>query len=230
VTKGHPLFTTKGAPKYNPTAAKDYVAKCKTDTGKTDVGWALYADTSTASQNNEKFLRKYLNDAGFTMLNPDVKEAGLHIADIYANTQGVTQKTLTQGTPAEGGDSAYVTIFYRSSAYPATSKNPVAQTSWGKYYNKVIALSNMNDPKVDTLISEAQAATTKAAANAKWREMTSYLMTEGYQIPTLHSTFWTFVNNKAKLSGIGKLPIIKGKTPQVVTNKGLDWTAIWQNK
>lgn len=230
VTKGHPMFNLENAPKYNVTAAKDYVAKCKTDMGKTDVGWALYADTSTSSQNHEKFLRKYLNDAGFTMLNPDVKEAGQHIGDIYANSFGVTQKTLTQGTPAEGGDSAYVSIFYRSSAFPTGHKSPVAATAIGKYYSKVIALSNTNDTKIDQLISAAQAATTNAAANAKWREMTAYLQGEGYQLPTVHGTFWTFVNNKAKLRGIGQLPIIKGKTPQVVTNKGLDWTGIWQDK
>ncbi|MFM8825842.1 MAG: ABC transporter substrate-binding protein [Actinomycetota bacterium] len=230
VTKGHPMFNKQNAATYNLTAAKDYVAKCKTDTGKTDVGWALYADTSTASQNNEKFLRKYLNDAGFTMLNPDIKEAALHIVDIYANSFGVTQKTLTQGTPAEGGDSAYVSIFYRSSAFPTGHKSPVAKTAIGAYYNKVIALSNVDDPKIDSLISEAQAATTTAAANAKWREMTAYLQGEGYQLPAVHSSFWTFVNNKSKLRGIGKLPIVKGKTPQVVTNKGLDWAGIWQDK
>lgn len=240
VTKGHPMFTTNGAPKYDPAVAKDYVAKCKQDLGGVDPGWSLYADTSNKSVRDAEFLQKYLSDAGFKMGPIDTKEASQHIIDIYANAFGVTQKTLTQGTPAEGGDSAYVSIFFASSAFPKGHKSPVAsmivpvtskgvttQTPVGAYYSKVIALSNVDDPKIDELISAAQAEKTKAGAAAKWKLMTTYLMEEGYQIPTVHGTFYTFVNKKSKLMGIGKLPIVKGKSPQIVTNKGLDITGLY---
>ena len=54
-------------------------------------------------------------------------------------------------------------------------------------------------------------------------------MEHGYLIPSVHVNFYTFVNNAKKLGGIGKLQITKGKTPQTVTNKGLDWTGIWKS-
>jgi ABC-type transport system substrate-binding protein len=227
VAKGHPMFTTKGAPKYAPQVAKDYVSKCKADLGGVDPGWSLYADTSSKSIKDAEFLEGYLKAAGFKMGSTDIKEASQHIIDIYANSFGVTQKTLTQGTPAEGGDSAYVSIFFASSAYPTGHKSPVAATATGKYYSKVIALSNVDDPKIDTLISAAQSAKPGAAANAKWKEMTTYLMEEGYQIPTVHGTFFTFVNNKSKIRGIGRLSLGNGKTPEIVTNKGLDLTGLY---
>lgn len=226
VAKEHPMFTKSGAATYNAAKARQYVAACKTDLGGVDPGWSLYADTSAASQANVKFIQKYLEDAGFKMSAVDIKEASAHIGDVYANSYGVTQKMLTQGTPAEGGDSAYVSIFFSTTAYPAGTKNPVANTSWGKYYSKVVALSNFDDTKVDQLIAAAQAAP-KASSAAKWKEVTAYLQSEGYQLPTVHSTFFTFVNKKAKINGVGKLPIVKGKTPQIVTNKGIDLTGIW---
>lgn len=228
VTKGHPMYTLKGAPKYNPTLAKEYVAKCKTALGGVDPGWSLYADTSTASQNNAKFAQKYLEDAGFKMTALDIQEAQPHIVEVYGGP--VTKKTLTQGSPAEGGDSAYVSIFFQSSAFPTGTKSPVAATTWGKSYNKVIALGNHNDAKVDDLIKAAQADPVPASANAKWKAMSEYLQSEGYIIPTVHFSFHTFLNNKSKLGGVGKLPIglTKNKIPDVVTNKGIDWAGVWK--
>ncbi len=228
VTKGHPMYTLKGAPKYNPALAKDYTAKCKTALGGKDPGWSLYADTSTASQNNSKFVQGYLEAAGFKMGNLYIAEAGVHIGEIYANAFGVTQKVLTQGSPAEGGDSAYVSLFFNSTAFPPGHKSPVAQTSWGKYYSKVVALGNHNDAKVDELILAAQSEPNQKLASAKWKAMTEYLQSEGYIIPTVHFSFHTFTSNKSKLGGIGKMPIVKGKLPDVVTNKGIDWTGVWK--
>ena len=238
VTKAHPMFTLKGAPKYDKAKAQEYVAACKTDLGGVDPGWSLYADTSTLSQNNAKFIQKYLEEAGFKMGNIDIAESLVHIASIYSNPQGVTQKTLTQGTPAEGGDSAYVSIFFASSAFPTGHKSPLlsltvktstgADLNVGKYWSKVIALSNVDDPKIDELILAARAAKTKSDSRKKWAAMSEYLMAEGYQIPTVHTTFYTVVNKKSKLGGIGKLQIVKGKTPQVSTNRGFDLTGIWK--
>jgi ABC-type transport system substrate-binding protein len=226
VTKGHPMYTLKGAQKYNPTLAKEYTAKCKTALGGKDPGWSLYADTSTASQNNAKFVQGYLEAAGFKMGNLYIAEAGIHIGEIYGGP--VTKKTLTQGSPAEGGDSAYVSLFFQGSAYSANSKSPVAKTKWGQDYNKVVALGNHNDVKVDELILAAQAEPNAKVATTKWKAMTEYLQAEGYIIPTIHFSFHTFVNNKSKLGGIGKMPIIKGKLPDIVTNKGIDWTGVWK--
>lgn len=82
VSKGHPMYTLQGAPKYNEAKAKQYVAACKQDLGGKDPGWALYADTSTQSQNNTKFVRSYLEKAGFVMQNTYIAEANVLIGAI----------------------------------------------------------------------------------------------------------------------------------------------------
>ncbi|MEY4633300.1 MAG: hypothetical protein RLZ18_672, partial [Actinomycetota bacterium] len=100
----------------------------------------------------------------------------------------------------------------------------------GKAYSKVIALSNNADPEIDRLILAAQAAPTKAAAKTAWAAMTAYLQAKAYLIPSVHTTFYSFVNKKSNLKGIGKLPIglSKKKFSATVTNKGLEWAGIYK--
>ncbi|MEI8287520.1 MAG: hypothetical protein WCG15_09510, partial [Actinomycetes bacterium] len=76
----------------------------------------------------------------------------------------------------------------------------------------------------------AQAAPTKAAAATAWGAMTAYLQAHAYLIPAPHTTFYSFVNKKSKLMGIGKLPIglTKNKFAATVTNKGLEWAGIYK--
>jgi len=230
VGKGHPMFTMTNAPKFDVALAKDFAAKCRTDLAGKEFKFTLYADTSSQSQNNTKFIKSNLEAAGIMPNNTYVAEAAVLIGLIYGGPLGVTTMDITQGTPAEGDDSAYVSMFYNSTAFPVGHKSPVAQTAIGKRFARTIALSNVTDPKVDQLIIAAQAAKTPAASKVAWKEMTAYLQGEGYQIPAVHGTFYSFVNKKAKLGGIGKLPIgtTKNKFPATVTNRGLEWMGIWK--
>ena len=228
VSKGHPMYSLTGSPKYDVNVAKDYAAKCRVDLGGKDPSFVLYADTSTQSQNNVKMVQQYLNAANMAPGNTYIAEAAVLIGAVYGGP--VTKMDITEGTPAEGGDSAYVSIFFTSSAFPTGAKSPVAATAIGKAYAKVIALSNNSDPEIDRLILAAQAAPTKAAAKTAWAAMTAYLQSKAYLIPSPHTTFYSFVNKKSKLMGIGKLPIglTKKKFAATVTNKGLEWAGIYK--
>ena len=242
VAKSHPMYTLAGAPKFNLAKAKEYLTACNAELGAAGpMKITLYADTSTQSQNNTKFLRQQMSAAGIQFNNDYIAEATVLISKIYNATKGSNDFDFAQGTPAEGGDSAYVAPFFLSKAFPANAKSPVysatatsgAQPGYvGKYFNTVIALGNHGDTKVDDLIYAAQADANPATAKAKWKAATEYLQSEGYTIPSIHGTFYTFVNKASKLGGIGKLPIglTKNKFPAVVTNKGLDLTGIWKNK
>jgi hypothetical protein len=67
------------------------------------------------------------------------------------------------------------------SVFPANSKSPVAKTTYGaRHYNKVVALGNHNDAKVDELILAAQAeAKRRKLLTTKWKAMTEYLQVRG---------------------------------------------------
>lgn len=229
VAKSHPMYTLAGAPKFDLAKAKEYLTACNTDLGAAaPMKITLYADTSTQSQNNVKFLRQQMAAAGIQFNNDYIAEATVLISKIYNATKGSNDFDFAQGTPAEGGDAAYVVPFFLSKAFPANAKSPVAAGSVGKFFNTVIALGNHGDTKVDDLIYAAQADPNPRTA--KWKAATEYLQAEGYTIPSIHSTFYSFVNKKSNLGGIGKLPIglTKNKFPSVVTNKGFDITGIWK--
>lgn len=225
VGNNHPMFTKQGSPKFSIALAKENVAQCKIDNGGT-FKITLYADTSTQSMNNTKFIQSQMEKAGIEF-NPIVQqESAVLISKIYKG--GGNDFDFAEGTPAEGGDASYVIPFFISQAFPVGAASPVANTPYGKGYNKVIALGNHSDTMVDTLIYAAQAATTKADAKVKWTAATKYLQENGYTIPSVHGSFNVFVNNKSKLGGVGKLRMPGGQVAAVAETKGLDYTGVWK--
>jgi ABC-type transport system substrate-binding protein len=235
VGKGHPMYTTSGAPKFNLKLAKEYAEKCKVDNGGT-FKVTLYADTSTQSQNNTKFILNQLSKAGIEVNNPDIKEAVQIVASIYRG--GGNLNDFAQGTPAEGGDASYVVPFFISRAFPASSTSPLLSTVTiptangpvpiGRAYNTVIALGNHSDTAIDTLVYNAQAATDPKVARKRWIAATRYIQQNGYAIPSIHSGFYLFTNNKSKLGGIGKLKMPGGQLAEVAETKGFEYTGIWK--
>lgn len=227
VGKINPMFTTAGAPKYDLAKAKDYLAKCNTDLGAAaPMKITLYADTSTQSQNNVKFIQKSMEAAGIQFNNPFIGESALLVSKIYKG--GGNDFDFAQGTPAEGATPAYVIPFFVSRAFPANTTNPIAATPLGKGYNTVTALGNHSDTNVDNLIYAAQAELDPAAAKVKWQAATKYIQEQGIAIPSVHGGFQVFVNNKAKLGGIGTLRMPSGDRADVVETKGFEWTGIWK--
>ena len=227
VGKNHIMYTTKGAPTYNLKKAKDYLAKCNVDLGTAaPMKITLYADTSSQSQNNTKFIQKSMEKAGILFNNPYIAESALLVSKIYKG--GGNDFDFAEGTPAEGGSPGYVIPFFVSKAFMTGTVNPIASTSYGRVYNTVIALGNHSDTNVDTLIYAAQADTNPKTAKAKWQAATKYIQEQGYAIPSVHGGFKVFVNNKSKLRGIGTLKMPGGQMADVVETKGFEWTGIWK--
>jgi ABC-type transport system substrate-binding protein len=221
------MYTTKGAPVYSLKKAKAYLAKCNTDLGAAaPMKITLYADTSTQSQNNTKFIQKSMEKAGILFNSPFIGESALLVSKIYKG--GGNDFDFAEGTPAEGGSPGYVIPFFVSKAFMTGTVNPIANTSYGKVYNTVIALGNHSDTKVDDLIYAAQAELNPKLAKAKWQAATQYIQEQGYAFPSVHGGFQVYVNNKAKLRGIGTLKMPGGQTSDIVETKGFEWTGIWK--
>ncbi|MFM7263686.1 MAG: ABC transporter substrate-binding protein [Acidimicrobiales bacterium] len=230
VGKEHIMFTTSGTPAYDVAKAKEYVAKCNTDLGAAGpFKLTLYADTSSQSLNNVKEVQKYMEAAGIVM-NPIFQaESAVLIASIYSPT--ANKYDFAEGTPAEGPGSGYVLPFFVTGAFPKTSTNPIAKTTFGGIYNKVIAIANHSDTQVDNLLYAAQAETDPAARKSKFQAATAYLQSTGTAIPTVHTATYTFVNKKSMLMGIGQVKNPDGKTFAPTKDiKGFEWTGIWQSK
>lgn len=227
VGKDHPMFTLKGAPKYDLKKARIYLQRCNTELGTAGpMRVTLYADSSTQSQNNTRFIQKSMEKAGILVNDPFIGESALLVSKIYKG--GGNDFDFAQGTPAEGATPGYVFPFFVSKAFPLTSTNPIKDTALGKGYNTVIALGNHSDDKVDELIYGAQAELNPAKAKKKWQAATAYLQDQGYAIPAVHGGFQVFVNNNAKLRGIGTLKMPSGDKAEVVETKGFEWTGIWK--
>ena len=230
VGKNNPLYSKDGATSYNPTKAKEFVAKCNTDLGSAaPFKVTLYADTSTQSQNNVKFIAKMLTDVGITVPALNIEEAAVLISKIYNATTGRNSFDFAQGTPSEGESVGYVIPFLLSNAFSPTSKNPIATSAYGKLFGPIIALGNHGDLNVDNALYAAQAEVNPAVAKTKWAAATAYIQSQGYVIPSVSSGMFVFTNNKSKLMGVGKLLNPDGKTyPGVAETKGLDYTGIYK--
>ena len=227
VGKSHIMYTTKGAPKYSLKLAREYLAKCNTDLGAAaPMKITLYADTSTQSQNNTKFIQKSMEKAGILFNAPFIGESAALVAKIYKG--GGNDFDFAEGTPAEGGSPGYVIPFFVSKAFMTGTVNPIANTAWGKGYNTVIALGNHSDTKVDDLIYAAQAEKDPKLAKTKWQAATQYIQETGLAIPAVHGGFQVYVNNKSKLRGIGTLRMPSGDKADTVETKGFEWTGIWK--
>ena len=228
VGKTNPMYTLNGAPTYNVAKAKEFVAKCNTDLGTAaPFKVTLYADTSSQSQNNVKFVGDMLTAAGIGLNNTYIAESAVLISKIYKG--GGNDFDFAEGTPAEGDSIGYVIPFFVSKAFPTNSKSPVANTPYGKGYNTVIALGGHGNTAVDDAIYAAQAEPNAALAKKKYAEASALLMSQGYTIPSVHVGMFVFTNNKSKLMGVGKLVNPDGKTyPAVAETKGLDYTGIYK--
>ncbi|MEY2967777.1 MAG: hypothetical protein RIQ64_404 [Actinomycetota bacterium] len=234
VGKDHILYNTKGAYKYNLKKAKEYVEKCNTDLGAAaPFKITLYADSSSQSLNNAKFLETMMKKAGI-QFNPIFQaESADLIRSIYRG--GGNLFDFAQGTPAEGAGPGYVTPFFITKGFPdatakhAASTSPMYGTALGKGYNTVIALGNHSVTAYDDLVYSAMGEKNKKKQAAAWKKSTEFLQREAIAIPSVHSGTWTFVNRKSKLKGFGTFKNPDGKTFAPVADiKGQEWTGIWK--
>lgn len=221
------MYTTAGAPKYDLAKAKEYVALCNTDLGAAaPFKLTLYADTSSQSQKNVKFIGDMLAKAGITLNSTNIEESAVLVSKIYRG--GGNLFDFAEGTPAEGDAIGYIVPFFLSKAFPSDSKNPMAATPYGKGYNTVIALGGHGDANMDNLFYAAMADTNKTTSKAKWVAATKYLQENALAIPAVHTGFYMFTNNSKKLMGVGTLKNPDGSKPSAMETKGFEWTGIYK--
>ncbi len=228
VGKENPMYTLKGAPKFSIAKSKEYQVACNTALGAAGpMKLTLYADSSSQSLNNVKFIRQMLDKAGIATNEILQAESTILISKIYA--AGGNAYDFAQGTPAEGASPAYVAPFFMSKAFPTGSTNPIlarlGATLVGRF-GIIIALGNHGDTKIDDLTYAAMAETNPAKSKLAWQAVAEYIQTEGYAIPAVHGGVKVFVSNKSKLQGVGKLELPSGGFQDIVENKGIEWAGV----
>jgi ABC-type transport system substrate-binding protein len=224
------MYSTKGFQKFSASKAKQYVAAYKAETGK-DLSFSFPSDVSTVSQANAKFLKSTWAKCGITA-NIIVEESALIIKNAFNSSadSGPEQNAYDAISILlfEGTDVSFNLPFVLTNAFPATST--VKQKVFASTIGSVLSLNHHFDTKVDELFYAGQAATSKAAASAKFKEGTAYLQTEGFMGSISHFYYTMFVNKKNGITNIGKTPIVKGKTQRVMTNWGIDWAGVQKIK
>ena len=228
VGKENPMYTLKGAPKFSIAKSQEYQIACNAALGAAGpMKLTLYADSSSQSLNNVKFIRQMFDKAGIATNEILQAESTILISKIYA--AGGNAYDFAQGTPAEGASPAYVAPFFMSKAFPTGSTNPIlaklGATLVGRF-GIIIALGNHGDTKIDDLTYAAMAESNPAKNKLAWQAVTEYLQAEGYAIPAVHGGFKVFTSNKSKLKGVGTLPLPGGGFAEKVETKGFEWTGV----
>ena len=227
VGKNSAMYSKTGFSKFSVAASKKFVAAYKAETGATSLSFSMPQDTSGASQANATFLKRQWAKCGITA-NVSTDETGVIITKAFnpAAVGGAQNGyDLLPLLLFEGTDVAFNAPFIITNSFPVGSTNPVANA----YRGPLGALLNLNhhtDANVDTLLAEGQAATTKAAAKAKFAATTAYVQRNAFMTSINHGYYTLFTGKK--LAGIGTLSIEVGKTQRTVTNWGIDWTGVWK--
>lgn len=220
------MYSTVGFQKFDIAKSKEYVAAYKTETGK-DLTFSFPSDTSTVSRGNATFLKNTWAKCGITA-NIVTEESALIIKNAFNSSADSSAEQNAYDaisiTLFEGTDVSFNLPFILTNAYPATSTVP--QKVFSGSIGTVLGLNHHSDTKVDTLFYAGQAATSKVAATAKFREGTAYLQSEGFMGSVSHFYYSMFVNKAKGLTNIGKVSIVKGKTQRVMTNWGIDWAGV----
>jgi ABC-type transport system substrate-binding protein len=228
VGKENPMYTLKGAPKFSIAKSQEYQIACNAALGAAGpMKLTLYADSSSQSLNNVKFIRQMFDKAGIATNEILQAESTILISKIYA--AGGNAYDFAEGTPAEGASPAYVAPFFMSKAFPTGSTNPILAKLGAALVGRfgiIIALGNHGDTKVDDLTYAAMAESNPAKNKLAWQAVAEYLQAEGYAIPAVHGGFKVFVANKSKLKGIGTLELPGGGRASVVETKGFEWTGV----
>jgi ABC-type transport system substrate-binding protein len=218
------MYTKRGFSAFNVAAAKKHVAAYKAATGATSLTFSYPTDTSTASQANAKFLASQWKKCGITS-NLVVEETATVIAKAF-NSSKVGGAQMEYDALSillfEGTDVAFNLPFIVSNMY---STNPL-KAAFGTSLGTLLNLNHHTDTALDAILFAGNAATSKAAASAKYKEALAYLQTNGY-MTAVQRQYYTLFTTK-KIAGIGKLQIEKGKTQRVVTNWGIDWTGVYK--
>lgn len=239
------MYTTRGFHAYNPTLSKQYLDAWKAEdpTKNTELKFTIPADTSTASQNNAKFLIDTWAKCGITA-SYNAEEAAQIIAKAFNSGASSLGDQNAYDAIAillfEGTDVSFNLPFVLKNAWPAETNGAAGtaaaadasynSTSAARIYaaaiGSVLSLNKHSDFTVSRIFFDGQAKATKVGMATKYQEGTAYLQTEGFMSSIVHFYYSMFVNKKNGLTNIGKVQLVKGKTQRIVTNWGIDWAGV----
>lgn len=239
------MYTTRGFHKYDPTLAKQYLDAWKAEdpAKNTELKFTIPADTSTASQNNAKFLIDTWKKCGITATY-NAEEAAQIIAKAFNSGASSLGEQNAYDAIAillfEGTDVSFNLPFVLKNAWPdekngatgspAANDSKYNSTSSARIYasaiGAVLSLNKHSDFTVSRIFFDGQEKATKVGAATKYQEGTAYLQTEGFMSSIVHFYYSMFINKKNGLTNIGKVQLVKGKTQRIVTNWGIDWAGV----
>ena len=229
------MHTKKGFATFNKKKAKDALALCLSETGKTELKFTIPADMSAVSLANVKLLSQQLKAVGITM---DIvqKESYTIIGEAFNAAKG-NQYDAILILLMEGTDVSFNLPFIVTNSY---APGFTGATAYFKgLLGSILSLTRHTDTKVDDLFYAAQAlpngvsgnggtAAEKKAVKAAYAAATAYVQEE-HIISCVAYGYYNLFATKA-VKNIGKTPGPSGKTQRVVTNWGIDWTGVYLQK
>jgi ABC-type transport system substrate-binding protein len=224
------MYSTDGFPEFDPEKSRLFVKQYIKETKKSSLQFTFPVDTSASSQANARFYKSMWEkceiEAEYTIeqtplilsktFNPSPNLA----AGEYYNSYDAVFLTLF-----EGDDAAFNVPFILSNAYPKNSVNPVSPL-FRNSLGKVLGLNHHSDAGVDDFFFNGQAASNIEDALASFRDGTSYLQNNAF-MGSLVAHYYSLFTTK-NLDGIGKLRLPDDSTQRIVTNWGIDWTAVYK--
>ncbi|MEY2711297.1 MAG: hypothetical protein RL487_1080 [Actinomycetota bacterium] len=219
------LYNPAGFPAFDVAKSKSYVAQyLAANPGKTSLTFNSPFNSSTTEQANAMFLKNTFAKCGITM-EIIVEEDTVWAAKAFNVLTGKNAYDMVYTGLVTETDAAINFPFLATNAFPADSTNPlkVFRGTLGYIGN----LGKHSDTKVDELLWQARAATTKTAARTAYRAVTAQVQSEALFTSVVNFR-WAFVtNNKSKLAGVGTLQVVKGKKVRPVTAQGADWAGLY---
>ena len=229
------MYSTKNFATFNSKKAKEALALCKSETGKSTLEFTVPADTSAVSYANVRLIQSMLAAQGITM-SIKQEEAYLIIGKAFNAASG-NQYDAIIILLMEGTDVSFNLPFLVSNSW---APGFTGSTAYFKpLVGSILNLPRHTDTKVDELLYAAQAlpngasgnggtAAQKAAVKAAYKAATEYIQ-EQTIITQIGTGYYNMFASK-KLQGVGKLKGPSGKTQRIVTNWGIDWTGVYLQK
>ena len=229
------MYTKKGFATFSKKKAKDALALCLSETGKTELKFTIPADMSAVSLANVKLLAQQLKAVGITM---DIvqKESYTIIGEAFNAAKG-NQYDAILILLMEGTDVSFNLPFLVTNSF---APGFAARTSALKpLLGSILSLTRHTDTKVDELLYTAAALPNgvtgnggtkaeRAAVKAAYAAATEYIQSQHLITSVAHGYYNMFTTKSVK--NIGKTPGPSGKTQRVITNWGIDWTGVYLQK
>jgi ABC-type transport system substrate-binding protein len=229
------MYSKKNFATYNKTKAEAALAKCLSETGKSDLKFSIPADMSAVSYANVKLIAQQLAKVGITM--DIVQKESYQIIGEAFNAAAGNQYDAIIILLMEGTDVSFNLPFLVTDSF---APGFTARTSALKpLLGSILSLTRHKDTKVDELLYAAAAlpngatgnggtAAEKKAVKNAYAAATEYIQSESLLTSVAHGYYNLFAKKSVK--NVGKLKGPSGKTQRVVTNWGIDWTGVYLQK